>query len=341
MGMQRERVNGPLHCAPGYLTERIKNEILHLKDTPECEVIEYEDLIDSSLMSPSRWITMANDIKKNYDDYDGFVVIHGTDTMAYTASALSFMLGNLSKPVILTGSNIPMCETINDASRNLTVAIMYAAALEIPEVCIFFNNTLLRGNRTTKLDNYGLNAFESPNYPPLATLKVHTKFNQDNILPLPRRRLRVRTVMEENIVCIRLIPGFSDSALHSLIRDESVRGLVLEVYGNGTGLYKPELLDALKDAAENDVVVVAATQCLKGTVDLDAYSAGAAAAARVVSASDMTTEAAVTKLSFLLGNVPTKRVKTLMKEPICGELTPLREYKTDGLLNTTREFSYP
>eukprot|EP00940_MAST-03C_sp_MAST-3C-sp2_P002653 g2653.t1 len=334
MGMTREHPGAPLKCSRGYLTERLKNEILTQEGMPDCDVKEYDTLVDSSLITPERWREFAIDIEKNYVKFDGFVVIHGTDTMAYTASALSFMLRNLGKPVILTGSNIPMCDAINDAARNLTVAILYAASLDVPEVCIFFNNILLRGNRTTKLDINGLNAFESPNYSPLATLKVHTELRKEKILRFPRGILRVRTEMDENVVCVKLVPGFQDRALKAMIRGGDLRGLVLEFYGSGTGLAgKPGLIEAVKLAVDQGIVVVAATQCLKGTVDLGAYEAGISSAdVNVVSSSDMTTEATVTKLSYLLGaGLPVDRVKELMGVSLCGELTPLDEYKRISL----------
>jgi len=180
---------------------------------PKCDVIEYEELIDSSFMNPTRWKKIASDIEEMYDTYDGFVVAHGTDTMAYSASALSFMLSNLGKPVIFTGSNIPMCDPINDAARNLTASILYAGALDVPEVCVFFNNQLLRGNRCVKTDNGGLNAFESPNYPPLATLKVNTRLHSEYVLKYPRRKFKARKCMQENVLVVKLVCIFLSAAL--------------------------------------------------------------------------------------------------------------------------------
>ena len=334
LGMRRDE-NGKLSCEKGYLTERLKSEILAQEGMPKCDVLEYEDLIDSSFMSPKRWKQIASDIEKQYEKYDGFVIAHGTDTMAYTASALSFMLSNLGKPVILTGSNIPMCEPINDAARNLTASILYAGALDVPEVCIFFNNQLLRGNRTVKVDNGGLNAFESPNYPPLATLKVNTKLHSEYVLRYPRRKLKVRKSMQENVIVIKLVPGFQDEAIQCMIEHSDLSGLVFEFYGSGNGLArKTALCEAIESAIEKDIVVVAATQCLRGTVDLSAYKAGVDAelASRVVSSSDMTTEATVTKLSYLLGlGLPLSEVRDLMETPLCGELTTLQEYKNVDL----------
>eukprot|EP01133_Synstelium_polycarpum_P012828 gene12828-15057_t len=259
----------------------------------------------------------------NYYDYDGFVVIHGTDTMSYTASALSFMLENLGKPVILTGSQIPIGDIINDARRNLITSIMFAGKIDIPEVCIFFNNHLLRGCRSRKVDSWSLAAFETPNCLPLATLGMEINVNQDLMLNQPKGRFRVHEKINKNIAVLHLVPGFSDDCVENLLK-APLEGLIIQSYGSGNApAKKKRFLNLIVDAVKRGVVVVVTSQCLKGTVNLKHYETGKSLLdAGAISGHDMTVEAAATKLGWLLDlGISKDQVRQLMEADLRGELT--------------------
>ena len=208
-------VDGSLRTSSGHLANELKKipEFQHA-DMPLYELIEWNPPLDSSDFSPDEWIKLATTISENYYKYDGFVILHGTDTMAYTASALSFMFENLSKPVIITGAQVPLMEVYNDAKRNLIVSMLMASNFDIPEVCIFFNLKLFRGNRTKKIDNWGIDAFGSPNFPPLATMGTAVNFRSELVLEAPKRRFRCFTNLNTNIYVLHMIPGFDDSSLN-------------------------------------------------------------------------------------------------------------------------------
>lgn len=236
MGMKKDS-NGSLAPLAGFLTERIR-ELPELENSemPKCTVKEYFPLLDSSCMGPSNWVQIASDIQEEYLNYDGFVVIMGTDTMAYASSALSFMLENLGKPVIFTGSQIPFCEVYNDARRNLIVSIIFATSRYFPEVCVCFNDRLLRANRSTKINSSALAAFDSPNFPPLATLGTKINTNLAIALPHPREPFRVHKHLEAKVLVLRLVPGFDDECIMALVRHSaSIKAIVLEMYGTGNG----------------------------------------------------------------------------------------------------------
>lgn len=311
--------------ASGYLEELMRNvpELKH-DVMPDYQVHEYRPLLDSSNMTPDDWLNIANDIATHYTQYDGFVVLHGTDTMAYTASALPFMLTDLKKPVILTGAQIPLCEVRNDARKNLITALIIAANFEIPEVCLCFGNKLLRGNRAVKVDADGLDAFVSPNFPALGNLGVEIKINWDLVLPPAKTRkpLTVNAVNESRVAALRLFPGISIDIIENFLQPP-IRGLILETYGSGNAPEDPKLISALKTANDRGVVLVNCTQCLKGTVNMEDYATGAALAkAGVISGFDMTLEAALAKLSFLLSqNMSTAKIKKMMQTNMRGELT--------------------
>ncbi|KAF4673842.1 hypothetical protein FOL46_006395 [Perkinsus olseni] len=223
--------DGALRPVKGFLNKKISGlEELKKTGMPSLTVIEFDELIDSSDVTPNCWKKMAKAIEDNYYDYDGFVVIHGTDTMAYSASALSFMLANLGKPVVFTGSILPFGEPHSDARRNLIISILLAGLCSIPEVCIFLNERLLRGCRSVKVDSGSIAAFDSPNYPPLATLGVDIHFNEHLLLPPPKGRFHTHTQMESAILVVRLVPGFADL---ETLADSAVRGVVLLLYGTG------------------------------------------------------------------------------------------------------------
>eukprot|EP01132_Coremiostelium_polycephalum_P008367 gene8367-10276_t len=323
LGMKRDSV-GILRPEPHYLEEQLSIlPELKSEDMPLYSLHEFDPPIDSSDMEHEDWINIAKLIEKNYYDYDGFVVIHGTDTMSFTASALSFMLENLGKPVIFTGSQIPFAELINDARRNLITAMIFAGKVDIPEVCIFFNNQLLRGCRSKKIDSWSLEAFDSPNCPPLATLGMEININSDVILNQPKGRFRLHETINKNIAVIHLVPGFSDEAFENILK-EPLEGLILLSYGSGNApAKKKQFVEAITKAVRRGVIVVVTSQCVRGSVNLKQYATGKSLLdAGAISGHDMTVEAAATKLGWLLGlGIPKEQVRLLMESDLRGELT--------------------
>jgi L-asparaginase len=311
--------------ATGYL-EKLMNNIPELKSDilPDYHICEYEPLLDSSNMTPDDWLKIANDIAAHYKEFDGFVVLHGTDTMAYTASALPFMLQGLQKPVILTGAQIPLCKVRNDARENLITALLIAANNKIPEVCLCFGDKLLRGNRAVKVDAEGLDAFESPNYPAIGTVGIEININWDLVLPPAKTRkpLKVNALNEARVAGLRLFPGISIDIIKNFLQPP-IRGLILQTYGMGNAPEDLKLISAFKAANDRGVVIVNCTQCLKGTVNMEDYATGVALAkAGVISGFDMTLEAALAKLSFLLNQkLSVAKIKKMMQTDMRGELT--------------------
>ncbi|MFZ5944628.1 MAG: asparaginase [Bacillota bacterium] len=309
---------------PDYLQYQMDN-ILELKSSimPEYTIHEYKPLLDSANMTPEIWTAIAQDISDNYEEYDGFVVLHGTDTMSYTASALSFMLAGLDKPVILTGSQIPISEIRNDARSNLITAILMAGKYKIPEVCLFFGNRLLRGNRTVKVNADQLNAFESPNYPPLGFAGVDIRIQWESILDIKKQMFKIHPFKVQSIGTLRLFPGISAEVIENMLKPP-LKGLVLETYGVGNVPDQdPRLMEVINRACAENVVIVACTQSLRGSVNLAQYKAGQALLkAGVIGGYDMTTEAALTKLYHLFSlGLKVQEVKKMMQTNICGEVT--------------------
>jgi L-asparaginase len=312
--------------APGELARRMAAiPELGSDRMPAYDVHEYKPLIDSSEMSPVGWLRIARDIAAHHDRYDGFVVLHGTDTMAYTASALPFMLAGLKKPVVLTGGQIPLCEIRNDARENLITAMLIAAGFPIPEVGLYFGGKLLRGNRSTKVDADDFEAFDSPRFPPLGTAGVGIEINWPLVLPPPQTDapLKVRALKASRVAAVRFFPGISAAILGNLLAPP-IQGLVLETYGVGNApANDPELLDTLRQAGRRGVVIVNCTQCLRGRVRMGTYATGRALAeAGVIGGADMTAEAALAKMFYLLSqDRPIDEVKERMQMDLRGELT--------------------
>lgn len=312
--------------APGYLRERMAAlPELQSAEMPTYTLNEYTPLLDSSNMTPADWLRIAEDIAQHYREYDGFVVLHGTDTMAYTASALAFMLQGLRKPVILTGSQIPIAEIRSDAQANLITAMLLAAQHPIPEVCLYFGNRLLRGCRAVKIDAEGFNAFASPNCPPLATVGIHIEINRALLLPpAPLGPLQVQALAPVHVGALRLFPSIPAEIVRNILKPP-LKGLVLETYGMGNGpTADPQFMDALQAATDRGVVIVNCTQCLTGSVNQQGYATGSALARRgVISGFDMTAEAALTKMFYLFSqDYALETIKTLMQISLRGELTP-------------------
>ncbi len=308
--------------SPGFLTATIKKmPEFNRVEMPEFHITEYSPLMDSSNMSPADWQRIAYDIQNNYADFDGFVVLHGTDTMAFTASALSFMFENLSKPVIITGSQIPFSELRSDGQENLLNALYIAANYPIPEVALFFNNKLFRGNRTTKVHADSFDAFASPNMTELLEAGINIKVKEGVINLHPNEHLDVTPMTPQPIGVVSLYPGISHEIIANILK-QPVKALILQSYGVGNAPQNKQLLDLLQEADEKGIIIVNCTQCLQGSVNMNGYATGnALQEAGVISGFDMTLEATLTKLHYLLSKGLTDQdIKQQMQSPLRGEL---------------------
>lgn len=308
------------------------------QQVPEIKLLSFEISIntqipprDSSDVGPDFWIEIADVIRENYHQYDGFVILHGTDTMAYTASVLSFMLEGLKKPVLLTGSQLPVGKIRTDGRENLLTSLEIAASQDengepfVQEVCVFFNNQLLRGNRSAKISADHFLAFQSPNYPKLASVGIEIDYDEKLMLPrLPKETpFSVHSKLDSRVLVVRLFPGISCQVLKTIFETPNLKGVVLETFGSGNAPSSECFLDIIKKAVKNNIVVVNVTQCLEGRVQMYRYETGQnLLKAGVVSGGDMTVETAVVKLMFLLANCDsTEEVKKKMESNLRGELS--------------------
>lgn len=307
----------------GHLTESISTMPDFYRDEmPEFTIHEYQPLIDSSNMAPVDWQRIADDIYDNYDEYDGFVVLHGTDTMAYTSSALSFMFENLSKPVIVTGSQIPFSQLRSDGQVNLLNSLFIAANYPINEVGLFFNNRLFRGNRSIKAYADGFNAFDSPNMEPLLEAGINIKLLAGKVSEPSNRKLTLSNITPQPIGVVHLYPGISVDLIKNIIR-QPVKALIIRSYGVGNAPQNKELLACLATANEQGIIIVNCSQCIKGTVNMDGYATGVSLSqCGIISGTDMTLEATLTKLHYLLSqNLSQEDIKQQIQANLRGELT--------------------
>lgn len=309
----------------GYFYDAISSiEDLKAKNMPDWEMIEFDPLLDSSNIGLEQWNQIGRSIKDNYEKYDGFIVLHGTDTMAYTASALSFMLEGLTKPVIITGSQIPLCQLRSDARDNLVTSLFIAGQGIVREVCLYFGRKLLRGNRAIKTSADGLIAFDSPNYHPLAEAGIDIKYDHARLfIPPKNSKFSLTEFQQTSIGVLKIFPGIQFRLFESIMT-ESLKGIVLETFGSGNiPTYDDALLPIIQKAFENGTIVTVCSQCQQGTVKLGTYETSSAlTCAGAVSGYNMTTEATVAKLYYLFSlNLPKEEIKKRMEENLRGELT--------------------
>jgi L-asparaginase len=295
------------------------------------EHIQFDPPIDSSDMKPDNWVDIALQIEKHYNEFDGFVVLHGTDTMAYTASALSFMLKNLYKPVIITGSQLPIGEVRTDGEENLITALQIAAQTDpldgrpmVREVAILFENYLWRGNRATKKSADNFNAFKSYNYPPLGRIGLGIHYDHEALWRCkPKGSIKACYEMDTSVMFIDLFPGLSETTLRHQLATPGIRGVVLRTYGAGNGPTAQWFYDTLRSSVDRGLIIVNVTQCISGGVHARRYYAGNRLAdAGVINGRDITSEAAITKLMHLFGQgFSNEQVKELFTQSLCGEIS--------------------
>ncbi len=326
IGMIQDPETGAL--AP-FNFDALYNHIPVLQDF-KCHIDTYcfDPLIDSSNMNPAFWIALAGVIEDNYEKYEGFVILHGTDTMAYSASVLSFMLENLNKPVVFTGSQLPMGVMRTDGRENFINSIEIASAYKegtplVPEVTVCFENRLMRGNRTNKFNAENFNAFLSENYPLLAQVGVHIKYNHEFILKPNFKKLKVHRNLDANVAILKLFPGINENVVRSIINIPDLKALILETFGAGNAPTDEWFLSLLREGIEKGITIFNVTQCKGGSVEMGKYETSIALGnIGVVGGYDITTESAIAKTMYLLGEGYTgDKLKQLLQTPLRGELT--------------------
>ncbi|CAL4043864.1 L-asparaginase 1 [Buchnera aphidicola (Tetraneura ulmi)] len=323
IGMKKSK-NGYIPIS-GYLQKQLyKMPEFYSTKMPLFTIKEYQPIIDSSNITPKEWTTIGIDIKKKYYKYDGFIILHGTDTMAYTASALSFILENLQKPVIITGSQIPLSEIRSDGRQNLINALFLVTNYPINEVTLLFNNKLYRGNRTTKKNTNGFDAFDSPNLDPLLEIGINVNYSKKSHLnkKTKKKKLKINKINSQPIGLIRIYPGISFKIIKYFLL-QPVKAIILCSYGSGNVPQKKNFLKELEKALKKNIIIINLTQCMYGKVNMNKYATGSyLAEIGVISGHDLTIEAALTKLYFLLSqNLSNKVIKKKMQKNLRGEIT--------------------